>query len=266
RKSFHPPFLLGRKSLNINISDIAAMGGKPAWALLGMGIPRQTSPWWLQEFFEGVASAAREFDVVLIGGDTSRASKLTISITLIGEGNNIILRRGARPGDGVYVSGNLGDAHQGLMILKKEPQPGSKDWRAYFIEKFLDPVPQIALARELSRKKLASSMIDTSDGLSTDLRHLCDESGCGAEIYKNLLPVSSELKKNQKRWSWFALHGGEDYQLLLTVPRQKEETIEKLQKKFPLTRIGRIIREKNIYLVIDKGKKIPLSPKTFRHF
>lgn len=267
RKSFHPPFLLGRKSLNVNISDIAAMGGKPLWALLGIGLPKNTSPRWTQEFFEGFSSAARESGVMLIGGDTSRAGKLTISVTLVGEGENIILRTGAQPKDRIYVSGTLGDAHQGLVMVKKEPVLGKKnDRHSFFIKKILDPVPQVDLARKLSRMRLASSMIDTSDGLSTDLRHLCQESGCGAEIFQEFLPVSSELKKKQKRWLWFALHGGEDYQLLFTVNPEKEKLIVGLRKQFPLTRIGFMTKGKNIYFVTNKRKKTILSPRTFSHF
>lgn len=264
--SLHPAHLLGRKSLNINLSDIAAMGGRPKYALLGLGVPSRTETGWLENFFSGFQSAAKESGVILVGGDISQAKKITISVTLIGEGENIIRRSGARPGHHFFVSGTLGDAKQGLLLLKKGYRIGEDKRAAPVLKAFLDPLPQIALGQELARSKLASSMIDISDGLSVDLSHICQESGCGAEIHKKNLPLSPELRRWQRKAFHFALHGGEDYQLLFTAPPKKVTDIYDLQRKYRITFIGKMTEGKEIYLVDDRGRKKPLEIKGYQHF
>lgn len=262
----HPPSLLGRKSLNVNLSDIAAMGGKPRFALLGLGLPSRTKPGWLEEYFFGFKSAAKEWDVVLAGGDVSESKKITLSVTVIGEGKNVIRRRGGKPGHLLFVSGDLGDAKQGLQLLKRGFKLGDDRRADPLLKAFLDPVPQLPLAQELSRLKLASSMIDISDGLSIDLSNLCQESGCGAEIDQRKLPLSSELCFWQRRLYDFALHGGEDYQLLFSVPPENEGTLLRLQKKYKITCIGRMILKKGLYLFDRRGVKRPLEVKGYQHF
>lgn len=264
--SHQPAYFLGRKSLNINLSDIAAMGGKPRYALLGLGVPPGSEKRWLEEFFSGFQSAAKESSVSLVGGDISQARKITISVTIVGEGKNIIKRSGAKPGHYLYVSGTLGNAKQGLLLLRKGHSLGKDKKADPLLKAFLDPLPSLALGQDLSRWKLASSMIDLSDGLSVDLSHLCRESGCGAEIYERNLPLSPELRVWQRNCFDFALHGGEDYQLLFTVPPQKIKSIRRLQRKYSITYIGLMKEEKKIHLVDRRGKRRLLEIKGYQHF
>lgn len=264
--SFHPPYFLGRKSLNVNLSDIAAMGGVPRYALLGLGLPIHIELDWLEKFFAGLKSAAKEESVILIGGDISQAKKITISVTAVGEGKNILKRSGAKPGHLLFVSGTLGDARQGLLLARKGYGIGDDKKADTLLKAFLDPAPCVSLGCELSRPMLASSMIDISDGLSVDLGHICKESGCGAEIYLEKLPISTELRSMQRRAFWYALHGGEDYQLLFSIPPQQIDSISRLQKKFRITQIGRIIGGKGVFIVDKSGKRKKLMEKGYHHF
>ncbi len=262
----HPPRLLGRKCLNVNLSDLAAMGARPKYALLGLGIPLRTATGWIMDFFAGFKSAAKEHGVELIGGDVSRAQNVTLSVTLLGEGRNIIERGGARPGHFLFVSGTLGEAREGLLLLKKGAKLGEDKSVDKVLLAFLDPQPQVELGERLSRLRAASAMIDISDGLSVDLGHICEESGFGAEIQREELPVSSELRALQKRSFDFALNGGEDYQLLFSVPPDRLDAVSRLKKKYTLTHIGKIIKEKGIFLVDRQGKRKTIQPHTWQHF
>lgn len=264
--ALHPPSLLGRKSLNVNLSDVAAMGGKPKYALLGLGLPPSTKPSWLEEYFSGFKSAVEEWGVALVGGDVSQSKKIVISVTVVGEAKNFIRRRGGSPGHLLFVSGDLGDARQGLLLLKKGFKLGDDKRADPLLKVFLDPVPQLYLAQELSRYKLASSAIDTSDGLSVDLFNLCQESGCGAEIEKEKLPLSPELRLWQRKPYDFALHGGEDYQLLFSVAPESRESLLKLQKKYKIACIGRMVRKKGIYVIDRRRKRRSLEIKAYQHF
>jgi len=265
-KEWHPPFFLGRKSINVNLSDIAAMGGRPMYALLGLGLPEKTDAKWVEEFMSGIQSACREFDVVLAGGDVSQARSLTISVTVIGEGKPIIKRSGAKPGDLIYVSGKLGDSSLGLELIKQGTELGENSEKDMFLHAFLNPFPQVNLGGAVSKNKMASSMIDVSDGLSVDLNHICEESGVGAEIFVEKIPYSKEMSRFHDDVMQFCLHGGEDYCLLFTVPRNKKDKINSLKREYPLTEIGKIVSEKNIYLIGEAGKKQKLQVKGFQHF
>lgn len=264
--SFHPPHLLARKSLNINLSDVAAMGGSPKYALLGLGLPRTVGTQWVEDFISGLKSAAQEEGVNLIGGDVSGSKKITLSVTVIGEGDPVIRRSGGGEGDILCVSGTLGDAKEGLLLLQRKHRMGENEEIDFLLKRFLDPFPQISLGRELSWRGLVSSMIDLSDGLSTDLGHLCEESGCGALIYRDRLPISSALRSLQKKCYDFALHGGEDYQLLFSVPREKVKKLSELKKIYPISFIGEFIPGNRIYLVDPQGRKKDLKSKGYRHF
>lgn len=264
--AIHPPRLLGRKSLNVNLSDLAAMGALPRYALLGLGIPLGTGTGWIEDFFTGFKSAANEYDVRLIGGDITRAQKVTLSVTLLGEGKNIIKRSGARPGHFLFVSGTLGEAREGLILLKKGAKLGEDRRVDKMLNAFLDPKARVDLGRELSRLRAASAMIDISDGLSVDLGHICEESGCGAEIEREKVPVSSELLVLQKRSFDLALNGGEDYQLLFSVPPNRLNAVSRLKKRYTLTHIGTMLKEKGIFLVDSRGKRKTIRYHTWQHF
>jgi thiamine-monophosphate kinase len=266
RITFHPPALLGRKSLNVNLSDIAAMGGRPHYALLGLGIPARTKTQWVDQFLKGLMSAVDAAEISLVGGDISQANKIIVSISIVGTGRAFILRSGARPGDRIFVSGPLGNARQGLLLLKKGVRLGQDAEKDVFIRSFLDPEPRLELGHELSRAKIPSAMIDISDGLSVDLHHICRESGVGAEIDRNALPVSSALQKERKRYHDLVLHGGEDYELLFTVPPRRLTRLSRLQKRFDLTEIGRIIKGKKMFLIGGKSLRKEIAYKGFQHF
>jgi thiamine-monophosphate kinase len=264
--SYHPARLLGKKSLNVNISDIAAMGGMPMYALLGLGLPERTDLEWISDFFAGLKSATRENGIALVGGDISRAKKIIISVTLIGEGKNIIRRSGAKPGHVLFVSGTLGDARQGLLLLKRGVRLGETKYADKLLKAFLDPTPPVQLGQELSRRKLVSAMIDISDGLSIDLGHICEESGCGAEVFLERLPLSPELCLLQRKRLAFALRGGEDYQLLFSVPEKKIKSLSELQEKYRITPIGRIISDPGLYVIDKKGRRKKTEIKGWHHF
>jgi len=264
--SFNPPYYLGRKSLAVNLSDLAAMGAKPSYALLGLCLSHKIDEGWIGEFLKGFKSMCEEFDVHLIGGDISSSKKVFISVTLIGQGDKIIERKGAKPGDIIFVSGFLGNASYGLNLLKKGIKLGENRKFDFFIKAFLDPKPKVKLGERLKAKDVASSMIDISDGLSVDLFNLCEASNVGAVIYQNKLPVSNHLlsEKIKEKYN-FVLHGGEDYELLFTVPAFKFKEISDFKEK--VTLIGYITeRDKGIKIIDFKGKETFLEKKGYEHF
>jgi len=266
-RSLNPARCIGRKSLNVNLSDIAAMGGNPKYALLGLAFPPDLSLTWVSEFMAGFGSAARQAGVDLIGGDVSKALTIMISVTVLGEGKNTVRRSGARPGHRIYVSGCLGDAKLGFLLTMKGLRLGRSKSADPILRAFLDPVPRIALGRELARRNIPSSMIDVSDGLSVDLMHICEESGTGAEIELERLPLSPGMRAmGGKKALEYALHGGEDFELLFTAALGKQTLFEGLLKRFKITMIGRITRKKGIYSVDRFGRKRRLEIKGYEHF
>jgi len=261
----HPPFLLGRKSLNVNVSDIAAMGGRPRFALLGLGLRRGLPEAWLGEFMAGFKEAAADVGVALIGGDISGSREICISVTLAGEGERFVRRSGARPGDLLFVSGAPGRAAAGLKLLKKGRRLGQDARADVLLRAFLDPVPGVGLGRSLAERRLAWAMLDTSDGLSVDLLHLCEESGCGAEVVLEKLPISPELRLFERRPEALALHGGEDYGLLFAAPPGRSAQVLRLQKRYDVHPIGTIRKGRGISVIDRSGKRRPLPPRGFEH-
>lgn len=266
RRDRHPARILGRKALNVNLSDVAAMGGRPLHALVGMAMPGDLDESWLRRFLAGLRSAAREAGVALVGGDLSQADKIMISVTVTGEAKSPVTRSGARPGDWIFVSGTLGDAAAGFRLLEEGEPPGKARGAAPLLKAFLDPTPRLELGALLARRRLASAMIDLSDGLSVDLAHICEESGVGAEIESSRIPISAALRRFSKDPLSTALNGGEDFELLFTVRPGKLACVEALSSKFRLTLIGRITARKKILLVTPDKKKTPLRARGFEHF
>lgn len=264
--SLHPPYELGRKSLNVNLSDIAAMGGRAKYALLGLGLRKKTEPAWVERFFLGFKSAAQESGVELIGGDISASKDILVSVTVVGTVERPILRNGARPGDLIFVSGCLGDAAAGLKLLRKGFRMGINRQADALIKTFLDPKPQLALGRTLARRRLASAMIDTSDGLSIDLRHICEESRAGADVYLEKLPLSPQIRVFEKKPDALALNGGEDYELLFTAPPRNLPALAKLKKRFNFSWMGRITRRTTIRVIDKNGRSRLLEAGGYQHF
>jgi thiamine-monophosphate kinase len=247
---YTPLRCLGHKTLAVSLSDIAAMGGKPEFALLSLGIPKSqiSNPDW-QEFFDSYFALAHQHGVTLIGGDTSSSpDKLVIDSIVMGscEAGKAIRRSGARVGDAIYVTGELGAAATGLELLLRGARldATANDWRQAAIRAHLLPTPRLALAQRLHG--LAHALMDVSDGLAQDLAHICEESGVAAILDFAAVPMADCVRlvraTNTDAFS-LAISGGEDYELLLTAHPADEETLLQLAAEcnLRLTRIGEII-------------------------
>jgi thiamine-monophosphate kinase len=262
----HPPRLLGRKALNVNLSDIAAMGGRPLHALVGLALPGDIDEGWLRQFMAGLRGAAEAAGVALVGGDLSQSEKIMISVTVTGESRFPVPRSGAKPGDAIFVSGTLGDAAGGLRLLAKGGIYGVIKPVRPLLKAFLDPEPRLKLGALLARRRLASAMIDLSDGLSVDLMHICEESGAGAEVEAARIPISPALARFARDPLDMALNGGEDFELLFTVRPAKIPAVLALARTHRITRIGQIVPGRAVRLVSPKGRKTALRPGGFEHF
>jgi len=273
------PRQLGRKSMAVNISDVAAMGGIPRNALLSLGAPSDTSVEFIDQLADGIKDEAKLFEVNVIGGDTVRSPLgLVINITLIGEvePDLIIKRSTARPGDLIMVTGELGGSAAGLILLLEGEKYSSIPLNIVKEVKLahLSPVPRIKEGRIIARGKLATSMIDISDGLASDLTRICEASNVGAKVYASEVPifpaakeVGSLIKKNPLA---LALYGGEDYELLFSASPEKADDIIKLFKKELGTKVSIIgeIRDKQEGIKVEdlQGKVVGLQPKGYNHF
>lgn len=255
-----PLRLVARKALAVNLSDLAAMGARPQYAVVAVGIPS-----WLDDvdpFFDALAEAGREWSIEIVGGDLSRAEKLTVAVTAIGEAKQPLLRSGARPGDRLYVSRPIGGSAAGLHLLRHSPAEMSYAQREVAesaIRRHLDPEPEIDLGLRLVG--LATACIDVSDGLSTDVHHLCQASGVGAEIERQRIPVFPGLAESRLGIDVrdAVLNGGEEYALLFTSPLPESELSARAGR--PVYAIGRITRGPGVLL-----DGAPLEPQGFDHF
>ena len=249
----HPPEVVGWKCLARAVSDVAAMGGRPRCFLLSLALPDNFTGKWLNSFLGGLRRASRALRCELAGGDTTRHDKVLISITVIGEvrRHRAILWSGARPGDAIYVSGILGEAELGLRQLRGRSALASTANAA--LRKHLYPEPRLALGQWLAENRLATAMMDLSDGLSTDLPRLCAASGVGARVDANSLPVTGLASGKVARE--LALHGGDDYELLFTVKPGDETRLPRKFQRVDLTRIGEITPAKKILLNTDGRMK-----------
>jgi thiamine-monophosphate kinase len=267
--TFTGPFELGRKSLAVNLSDLAAMGGIPRFALLCLAIPPAVPLDFLDAFIAGFASRAEQHGVTLIGGDTCASrSGLIISVTLMGEQHpdRIVRRSGARPGDRLYVTGTVGDSALGLELLRRGERSGAA------INRHLDPLPRNEAGLILAEKGLATAMIDVSDGLVADLGHILKQSGCGATVFLDRLPLSPEYLKRtgdpaDDRFA-LALSGGEDYELLFTAPAGREEEVlaHVTSPSLPVTPIGEISAAAGLALIAPDGVPYTPTSRGFDHF
>jgi thiamine-monophosphate kinase len=264
RRDWHAPDSVGHRCLTRGLSDIAAMGGEPVAAFLSLALPKDLPQKWADGFLRGLLSLARRFGVSLAGGDTAESPDgILADIVVLGSvpRGKAILRSGARPGDRVYVSGKLGGSAATLERMRAKPKSklNPRDFKAHFF-----PEARVRLGRALREKGLASAMIDISDGLSTDLAHICEESRVGAEIEEELIPRAVIGKPAQEVDLRFALHGGEDYELLFTVPEGRR--IPARIAGVPVTKIGRIVRGKRVVIKTKNGKSRELAPQGWQHF
>ncbi len=267
----HPPRSVGHRALARSLSDIAAMGGNPRFAMVSLALSRRGTRDWIEEFYGGLCTLAMRFGLAVIGGDTAIVSgKTVIDVVVAGEvlKGRALRRSGARPGDQIFVSGRLGVSALGLRLLQSN---SSRRWgnAARAVSAHLYPEPRCGLGRFLCRRHLASALIDVSDGLSTDLSHLCEASGVGARVWADRIP-GPEVPDAQKSLAAssldLALHGGEDYQLLFTVPPSKASQVPRRSGGIPIHPIGEIRRSKELILVRPNGKEVPLRPAGYDHF
>ncbi len=257
RREWHPADSVGWRCLARGLSDIAAMGGEPRAAFLSLALPREIPQKWVDQFFTGFLQLAKKYEVQLAGGDIAESpAGVLADIVVLGSvpKGNAALRSGARMGDFVYVTGTLGASVAALELLREGRRLRAKARLRHFY-----PEPRIEVGRYLREKKLVSAMIDTSDGLSVDLGHICDESGVGAVIYSESLP-----RMSGPRGLELALHGGEDYELLFTAaPRVK---VPHVIAGVHVTRIGEIVRGDSIRIADAHGKTKLLQPGGWEHF
>jgi thiamine-monophosphate kinase len=256
-----PLRLIARKSLVVNLSDIAAMGARPQFALIAIGSPEEAMA---AALIEELAVAAREHDLEIIGGDLSRAEHLFISVTMIGEAAHPILRSGARRGDRIYLSRPIGGSAAGLALLHRPIVPADYAEREFMESakrRHLEPEAEVALGLALAG--IATSCIDVSDGFSTDLHHLCGASNVGAAIDGERIPVFPDLPRYGPRLGInvgdAVMHGGEEYALLFTSTLRESELSQRTGR--PVYAIGRITEERGI---VVNGK--PLEARGFDHF
>jgi thiamine-monophosphate kinase len=268
-RKIHPAKAVGYKALARATSDIAAMGARARYFFLTLGIPDACAGTWLDDFLDGLARAARRFGLILAGGDTTKYPAVVASLTVVGEIDHgrAILRSGARPGDLLFVSGRLGEAELGLRLIQRKLHK-QKRW-AKLLKKHFYPEPRLALGEWLAAHRCATSMIDTSDGLSTDLGHICKASGVGAIVWATKIPVVKippELQRLGLDPLEMALNGGEDYELLFTVPKKFSRRMPRRVAGISVTVIGEITREKRVILLGLDGRGKPLQPKGWDPF
>jgi thiamine-monophosphate kinase len=284
RREWAPPKLIGRKALAVTLSDVAAMGARARFAMISVALPQDCSSAFVDQLFEGICELADSFNVSIIGGDTSSSpGPLFLDTIVLGEcePNRAVTRSGAREGDSIYVTGQLGASALGLKMLERgnrlsddESNVGTETTRRTHREallKHLAPVPRLEIGSTIGVQGLATAMIDISDGLSTDLSHLLDESGAGAVIQSGEIPIadcvelyaagSADLDPFK-----LALHGGEEYELLFTCSPQHQARIAELSREFGLSisRIGGIVAGKGLWLE-GKGSRELVRPAGFEH-
>jgi thiamine-monophosphate kinase len=268
RRDWHPAESVGHRCLARGLSDIAAMGGEPAAAFLSLALPRDLPQSWVGRFARGLIGLAERYGVTLAGGDTAESPNGVLAdIVLVGtvpKGKSA-LRSRAQAGDRIYVSGELGGSAAAVGVMRKEMRKKSKrkpNPREYLRHFF--PEPRVELGRVLRERGLVSAMIDTSDGLSTDLAHICEESGVGAEIAAELIPRASVGKPSRQVDLQLALHGGEDYELLFTASPGKR--VPSRIAGVPITHIGHITRGRKLFLRNRDGVGYELQALGWEHF
>lgn len=259
RRDWHPPEVVGRRCVTRGLSDIAAMGGEPRAVFLSLALDAGVSQSWVNRFLDGLLRAAGDFSVPLAGGDTAQSPRgIQADIIVVGSvpRGQAILRSGARPGDAIYVTGELGGCAAALAYLRRGRV------RVRDFERHFHPVARIAAGKMLRRSKLATAMIDLSDGLSTDLHHICEESGVGAEIEAAAIPRACVGPGAKQVSLDLALHGGEDYELLFTSAKK----IPRALGEVPASCIGRIVKKTGMVLVGAAGRHHRLTARGWEHF
>ncbi len=262
KRAWHPPESVGHRCLARGLSDIAAMGGEPLAVFLSLAVPRSLPQNWVDGFLRGLLKLASESNVSLAGGDTAE-SPGGILADIVGLGSapkgQAVLRSGARPGDRIYVTGELGASAATVALLSAGKKLRPQDFAGHFF-----PRPRVEVGRFLRKEGLASAMIDISDGLSTDLGHICDESGVGAEIQSEAIPVAMVGRTARRVDLRFALHGGEDYELLFTAPPKTR--VPSRIAGIAVRPIGLVTGGRKVFLLDKKGARQVMLPQGWEHF
>lgn len=268
------PEQLGYKSLAVNLSDIAAMGGTPVGSFLSVAVPADMEVEYLDAFIKGYHQLSIRYNTPLLGGDTTRSLKhLAVNVCIIGKCPRGMARKRsqAQAGDVVYVTGYLGDSAGGLQILLNKLTLSGE--HGYLLNQHYQPEPRINEGLFLAGYPAVHAMIDISDGIASDLRHILKASGVSSQIHLDRLPVSEQLAAASARYGWntfeLASAGGEDYELLVTIAEDKSEFIrEEFLKKFgkPLIRIGSVCAGLPEIIWFNKAERVQLSKNGFNHF
>jgi thiamine-monophosphate kinase len=262
---------IATRALCVNLSDMAAMAAQPRWFTLALTLPKEkANSAWLADFSAGIAEISKQFDIALLGGDTT-SGPLTVSITMLGEvpPDESLQRSGAAVGDSVFVTGFLGDGAAGLKSISSESSYGIDSDR--LLQRFYAPHPQIKKAIQL--RGIASSCIDISDGLVADLGHICQASAVAATIYTEQLPIAEDVRElSPKDCTDWALYGGDDYQLCFTVGADKLDKVEQLIDcgELNASKIGTITAtgdSVNLITVLDRGNNpVAVNKQGYDHF
>jgi len=274
-KDYFKPWEIGARSMAVNVSDICAMGGIPLYALVNIGYPGYIKQSYIDNMFNGINDFGGNYGVEIIGGDTISAGKIFLSITLIGEveKGRILRRDAACAGDSIFITGTLGDSYAGFRILaNKKNQRELSDTDYLLIKKHILPTPRYVEGRLLAESGLLNSCIDVSDGIISDITRISEESNLGAEIYAQMMPISTSTyitaKKLKNDPIDYALYGGEDYELLFTVNLKNKNILIKFadENNIDITEIGKITARKGIYVVKNGNKKKENYKKVWKHF
>jgi len=271
------PRLIGHKALAVTLSDVAAMGGVARFAMISIALPHTLSPDFIEELFEGIFELADSSRVSIIGGDTSSSvDSLFIDTSVIGEcaAGRAITRKGAKVGDAIYVTGALGASALGLLLLERGFRLANlteSDAHTEALMKHLAPAPRLKIGQAIGERGLATAMIDVSDGLSTDLWHVLDESDCGAIIKADRVPIAGCVQRlaagdSEIEPLRLALDGGEDYELLFTSTLENQNELTEMSEEFgvPITVIGEIVADKGLQLERN-GSLEAILPSGYEH-
>jgi thiamine-monophosphate kinase len=267
-----PAQAIAQKLLRVNLSDLAAKGAKPRGYLLNCSFPRDIAQNWIASFAEGLAADQAEFGIVLLGGDTTATpGPLTLSATAIGElpRGTMIRRKGAKIGDGVWVSGNIGDAGLGLRVLKGDDLGLSDTLAKSSVEHFRVPKPRVGLGLKL--RGVAHACLDVSDGLVADLGHMCAVSNVGAEIFADGVPLSAAARRAiaaGQTQIGDLLTAGDDYELIFAIAAKDEAKLARIANASGVktTKIGRITRDRGVVVRDGPGNALALDRKGYAHF
>jgi len=259
-----PPETIGRKLLRANLSDLAAMGAEPLGYLLTVSVPKDTPDAWFAGFAAGLAQDQAQFGITLLGGDTtSTPGPISLSATVLGHvaPGAALTRAGACPGDGIFVTGTIGDGALGLRALRGE----LADADGFLSNRYRLPQPRLGL----SLSGIASAAMDISDGLLQDLAHLCRASAVGAEVQASAVPLSAAVRAAGPAWLPLCLTGGDDYELLVAAPSSLEAELmaEAARTQVPMTRIGRFVEDASRFDVLDaSGEAMVIPAVGWSHF